>query len=284
MSETHDEIKLLKDKNRKLPPYHAKDCPDTVEQGNDYHLYISRKNEEGKYKWYKIKTKSSPDEYYRQFPDYELPLHDTSFFTDVIPSLTQELKNIGIEFFYIDWKQYGDSAFTYEYFEEDVISKLPLGTSYVYTSERNVYLASLEKNGKIYLQHAIVKDKQHLFNNIFNDFFPNRTRGYETDNDAIKIELVEKKKIRAEKEKTLCYVQMTFKDKKLSMPGVDIIKKYEKILRKLGKMSAHDMVVSRGYFTFEINVIKGKETEFEELMKNQEIAGLPELKKIEVIR
>ena len=76
------------------PTDHAKDFPNKIKMGNDMNNYISKKNKKGIYKWVKIVTKKSPEEYYQQFPDYTKPNFDTVIFTKNIINLSKALKKL----------------------------------------------------------------------------------------------------------------------------------------------------------------------------------------------
>ncbi|AYV79426.1 MAG: hypothetical protein Faunusvirus13_19 [Faunusvirus sp.] len=253
-----------------------------IKDGNDKNIYISKRDKNGVYKWLKIQNKKSPDEYYKQFPAYKKPLYDTSFFINSIPKLQKELNKIGVKFFLIKWKTYNDSPFEYEYFDEDVLSLLPVNTNYIYVSERMIYASSLNKNGKIYIMHGIAKDKIKKFNQILIKYFPGRTKGYENESECIKIELIPKKRLISEKEKTSCFIDLRFKDRKLSIDTAKLIKIFQKNLSKFGRVSMYDEVVTGGLFYFEFSIFKGKEKAFEQFFKNKRFKDIPEIDKVKI--
>lgn len=269
-------------KTRDSPPYHANDCPNEIKEGNDENLYVSKKDKNGVYKWVKIHEKKTAIEYYKQFPNYIEPKHDISFFIRAIPELKKELNKIGVNFYYIEWEKYGDSIFTYEYFKEDVLDKLPPDTNYMYVSEMSIFAHSTQKDGKIYLQYRIDADKKEEFNRILKSIFPNRTRGYENITDAIKIELVPKKNIKAEKEKIMASVIIIFEDDKNEIRGDDVVAKYNKGLKNIAYVDEYDMVVSYGEFLVSYRVTKGKEKEFEAVLRRKDIPGMPAIKEIKI--
>ena len=60
------------------------------------------------------------------------------------------------------------------------------------------------------LMHNIKKNKWDIVNKILIIYFPNRTTGITTQNDALKIYFNENKKIKKEKEKVIFSIYITF--------------------------------------------------------------------------
>ena len=109
----------IKYKTRPSPPFSATLFPNEIKEGNDNEEYISKKDKNGIYKWYKITLKKNPEEYYKQLPDYIKPKYNINIFTQNLKTLVKDLKKINVTFYFIKWNIYGDNSFEYEYFSQD---------------------------------------------------------------------------------------------------------------------------------------------------------------------
>jgi hypothetical protein len=241
------------DKERPSPSDHAKDFPDKLKVGNDENVYVSKKDKNGIYKWYKIEKKKNPEEYYQQFPNYITPNNDTKFFYNNLKNLRYDLKKIGVKFYFIKWGMY-DPQFEYEYFQED---NLKLDDSenddYILYSENRLYWDA-RKEGIMFLQHDVSKDKWDNVNNILKKYFPNRTHGITTKKDAIKIFFDEKKNIKKDKEKVMFLIDIIFDDKKIDKDLFKYWNKIDKIIKKknIGYLEGYDAIGSKN-LSFNIN-------------------------------
>jgi len=195
--------------------------------------------------------KATPKEYYKQFEGYKEPKHSTTFFTSQIGNLAKSLKKVGVKFHYIKWSKKIVKAgpeFEYEYFAPKEEG------SYLYVSERNVYFSSTVKNGKIYLKHHIEPNIREDFNKVMMEYFPGRTLGWQTDVDAITIELVKKKKLKKIKEKETIYAIIEAKGKSVD----ELVKKVGKSIKAYGYITEYDATTKDGKWYVDLNVDKDK--------------------------
>jgi hypothetical protein len=265
-------------KQRPSPSDHAKDFPDQLKEGNDENVYVSKKDKNGIYKWYKIEKKKNPEEYYKQFTDYTTPDNNTNIFYNNIKNLTNDLKKIGVKLYFVKWGIY-DPPFTYEYFQEDN----DLDNDYILYSEYSLYWDA-RQDGIMYLHHGVSKDKWDSVNNILKKYFPKRTNGITTSKDAIKIFFNEKKNIKKDKEKVTFSVNITLEDKKINENLFKYWKKIDKIINKknIGYLVGYDLIGSKN---LEFNINEDKIDAFKEIIdkiKNNDF-DLPKIKKISYV-
>ena len=283
---------------RPSPPYHAKEFPDKIKKGNDGNKYISKKDKNGIYKWYvvkktkeikepseknkkKISLKKTAEEYFQQFPNYTKPLYNTNIFTKNLEVVKAELRKIGVNFYFVKWHKWSTGPFEVEYwYEDNVVSK-----NYILYFEKKLFFDARSKEGIMYLYFGVDKTLWSDVNDILKKYFPNRTNGITTINDAIKIFFEEKKRIVKDKEKIIVNIVIYFKDKKLN----DEVDKYLKIInkiigKKIGYINQYDMGVSHGRLNIEYNINKDKIDEFKKLidtLKNNK-SELPQITKINI--
>ena len=263
--------------NRPSPSDHAKDFPNKIKEGNDKNKYISKKDKNGIYKWFKIVTKKSSEEYYQQFPDYTKSIFDTKIFTKNINSLSKELKKFGIIFSFIKWGTYSPE-FEYEYFLED--NKI---NNLILYSENKLYLDARNNDGIMYLMHKIEKDKWDIVNDIFIKYFPNRTIGISTQDDALKIFFNEQKKLQKDKEKIRVTVDIILEDKTIYIESLHYLNKINKIIgKKIGYLDEYDKIINHGKVNADFNINFDKIDEFKKIIKNllNNKYDLPKIKKI----
>jgi hypothetical protein len=225
------------------PLYSAEKFKNKVKVGEDEELYLSKKDKNNIYKWYKIKLKKNPEEYYKQFPDYENPINDPTFFIKNIKKLTHELDKIDIKFYFIKWKIYGDEPSEIEKFQEDNDLKY----NYILYSERRLYWAMRDKKAKIHLIHSIPKNKWPLVNDILLKYFPNRTNGIVSDKECIEILFNKNKRLKKYTEKIKVSIDIFF-TKKINEESTTIWTKISDIIDKMkyGIMSDYDPNISNG--------------------------------------
>ena len=225
------------------PLYNPEKFKNEDKVGEDGELYVSKKDKNNIYKWYKIKLKKNPEEYYKQFPDYEKPINDPKFFIKDIKKLTHEFDKIGIKFYFIKWKIYGDEPCEIEYFQTDN----HLEDNYILYSERRHYWTLRMKDAKIYLIHYIPKDKWTLVNNILFKYFPNRTNGIVSNKECIGISFNKNKKLEKYTEKIEVSIDILF-TKKINEDSDIVWTKIENIIKKMnfGFLSDCDPYITDG--------------------------------------
>jgi hypothetical protein len=269
----------------------------TKKKGNDNNTWIITENKNGVKKWILYKKVSSikestnkkkimtnPDDYYKQFPNYKEPIQDISFFISKIKSIQDDLKKIGVLFFFLKWGK--DSLYVghHDYIHELIdkkINKYPNG--YIYTSDALLYSYSLEKDSIIYLHHGVQEHIINDVNKILISNLPNRTLGIQNRKDAIVVNIKEKKKIIKTKEHIKWMVAFMFKDKKLMQTTEEMNKVIKFILDNISKKIINrvdDAFHSKGDTTLFINIYTDKIDEFVEKIKNLKIKSLPELRKL----
>lgn len=150
-----------------------------------------------------------------------------NFFLNKISILKKDLLKIGIRFFYIKWKLYGNNNYDIEYFleEED------LDDNYIIYSEKRLYNDCRNKKGKMHLIQSIQLNLRSQVNNILQKHFTNRTNGITSDEVPIKIYFISKNKIPPEKGKITFLLNIIFKNKtfdKSAQSYINIINKYLK--------------------------------------------------------
>ena len=62
------------------PQLNPSDYPNKIKENDKGDNYISRKNKKGICKWVKIVKGNSPNEFFKQFPDYKKEKYNTSYF------------------------------------------------------------------------------------------------------------------------------------------------------------------------------------------------------------
>ena len=227
------------------PLYNAEKFKNKVKVGDDGELYLSKKDKNNIYKWYKIKLKKNPEDYYKQFSDYENPINDPTFFIKNIKKLTHELDKIGIKFYFIKWKIYGDEPSEIENFQEDN----NLDDNYILYSERRLYWDLRDKEAKIHLIHSIPKNKWTLVNNILFKYFPNRTNGIVSNKECIGISFNKNKKLEKYTEKIEVSIDIIFTHKINEYIDADEIwTKIGNIIKKMkfGFIGEYDPYIIKG--------------------------------------
>jgi hypothetical protein len=269
-------------KTRPSPPFSATLFPNEIKEGNDKEDYISKKDKNGIYKWYKISLKKNPEEYYKQFPNYIKPKYNINIFTQNFKNLLKDLKKINVIFYFIKWNVYGDESFEYEYFGEDN----KLSDNYLLYSERSLFWNSRNKDGIMYITHNITKNLWSSVNKLLTLYFPNRTNGIENNKDALKIYFEEKKKINKENDKISISLDIFF-EKKDFAKNEDAIK-YFKIIdslvkkKKIGYLSEASYTIRNGKTYAYFNIDKNKLDDFKIIIKkieNNEL-DIPKVKKV----
>jgi len=254
--------------DRPSPPVSAQDYPNKIKEGNDGNKYISIADKNNIYKWKKISTKKSAEEYYKQYPGYQKAIYDTNFFLSRMSKLKKYLLKIGIKFYFIKWKLYGNNSFDIEYFQEDY----NLDENYILYSERRLYTDCRDKKGIMHLIHNVPLNLRSKVNYILQQIFPNRTNGITSDKDAIQIFFNKQNKLLKEKEKLTFMVDIIFKSKKLdelAEPYMDIIDKFLKKY-KIGYSSEFDFMISFGTLNVYFRIFINKINEFKEFLKKLE--------------
>ena len=238
------------------PLYSAEEFKNQIKEGYDRKLYISKKNKNNIYKWYKLNLKKNPEEYYKQFSDYKNPINDPTFFIKNIKKLTHELDKIGIKFYFIKWKIYGPNSYDIEYFQEDNNLKY----NYILYSERRLYWAMREKNAKIHLIHSIPKNKWTLVNDILLKYFPRRTNGIVSDKECIEILFNKDKRLKKYIDRIGVSIDIYF-TRKINEESTTIWTKISDIIDKMkyGIMHDYDPKITKGktnaHFLININKI-----------------------------
>ena len=277
----------------------------TKKKGNDNNTWIITENKNGVKKWILYKKVSStkestkkstkesttkkkimknPDDYYKQFPNYEKPINDISFFTLKIKSLQDELKKIGVLFFFLKWGKNSLYAGHHSYIIELInkqINKYPNG--YIYTSDALLYSDSLEKDSIIYLHHGVEDHIINDVNKILISNLPNRTLGIQNRKDAIIVNIKEKKKIMKTKENIKWMVSFIFEDKKIMQTNEEIDQIIKFILDNIGNKIINrvdDAFNSKGNTSLFINIYTDKIDDFVKKVKNLKIKLMPKVKKL----
>jgi hypothetical protein len=266
---------------RPSPIEHAKDFKNKVKVGNDKNQYVSKKDKNGVYKWVKITLKKSPEEYYHQFSNYTKPKFDTKIFTKNFDKLSEILKKNGFIFSFIKWGKY-NPQFEYEYFKKD--NKVKNNILY---SENKLYWDARHNSGYMAIMHNIDKTKWLLFNQIFIKFFPNRTVGITSYNDAIKLFFNEKKNLKKDKEKQIFSLDIIFEDSKMNTEAFYYLNKIDKIVGKnIGYLDEYNKIIVNGKVNAYFNINFDKVDEFKFIIMNlkNNKYELPAIKKIKLIK
>lgn len=132
------------------------------------------------------KFKSKPDAFYKQFPNYKKPIHDVTFMYKALPKLKKDLKRIDVYLFLITWNIYSPTGFEQEYAHTD-ISKLIPDKDYIFTTDKNIYKASVD--GYITFQWDVSPDKWEEVTQIFKEYFPGHTNGITNIHNAISVHM-----------------------------------------------------------------------------------------------
>lgn len=272
----------------------------TKKKGNDGNIWIIVENKNNIKRWqlYKksqtinkkdtikkeIKFISTPDEYYKQFSNYTKPINDTNFFYNEISSLTSELKNIGILFFFLKWNIESTYSSHIEYILEQIDKynktnpgKYPNG--YIFTSDKLLYVDSCDD--KIYIHHGLNKKIIDEFNKIFISHFPNKTLGFQNYNDAIIVYFNEHKKINKIKNHSLWLVNYEYKKKDEKIEDDIYIGEFiSKIIGEKIIFDLYDVYNYKGKITLFYEIYDDKIYEFAKLIKTLKIPKMPNISKI----
>lgn len=116
---------------RPSPPVSAQDHPNEVLDGNDGRQYVSRADKKGVYRWQKLTSKSSPEEYYAQLVDVEpgvyVKKYDSKNTFDRLKKLDRELRAEGIYFYRVGWVNvYNYSSYAWDEAEERLGKEKPV--------------------------------------------------------------------------------------------------------------------------------------------------------------
>ena len=268
----------------------------TKKKGNDNNTWIITENKNGVKRWklYKKisatestnrkKIMKNPDDYYKQFPNYKEPINDISFFTLKIKSIQDDLKKIGVLFFFLKWGKDSLYAGHHSYIIELInkqINKYPNG--YIYTSDALLYSDSLEKDSIIYLHHGVEDHIIDDVNKILISNLPNRTLGIQNKKDAIIVNIKEKNKIMKTKEHIKWMVAFIFEDKKLMQTNEEMNQIIKFILDNISKKIINrvdDAFNSKGDTALFISIYTDKIDEFVKKIKNLKFKSMPKLKQL----
>ena len=224
-----DKVKSEKYLKRKSPPYHANDCPNQEKKGNDGNIYISKKDKNGIYKWIlkdpfepkiepkkgrivnydgfsyyavegkdkkyywkkkEIKYKSTPEAYYKQFPDYQKSIYDYKEILNTIQKLKKDLKKINIILIFVKWNPSSIYGIDYELGLDmlyDKYNNIDGGLEYIIITEVDIYIKSKIKDSYIPVMHNIFNSSKDKFNQVFTKYFPNRTVGFSNQKDKYQL-------------------------------------------------------------------------------------------------
>ena len=263
----------------------------TKKKGNDNNIWIITENKNGVKRWklYKKKIMENPDDYFKQFPDYRKPINDISFFNLKIKTLQNELKKIGVMFYFLKWGK--KSLFKFNehiYFIENLVMKeinnYPNG--YIYTSDLLLYMNSFDKKSIIYLYHNITDNAINDVNKILISNFPNRTLGIQDIIDPITINIKEEKKLVKMKEHTQWTIKFFFEDIKIIQSREELSDAINFIRKNIGKKIIHrldDTYNEKGKSSIYFSIYNDKIDEFVEKIKKLKIDLLPKIKKIFII-
>lgn len=132
--------------------------------------------------------KPTPDEYYRQFDDYIPPIHDTEFIYKILPALKDELKGLDIDLFIVKWNIYSADMKSGTYIDNFLLKmKKPYMDDFMYMNETQIYGASREPDGCIYINWMIKQEKWQAATDVLKKYFPNRTHGINNFHMAVTI-------------------------------------------------------------------------------------------------
>lgn len=206
--------------NKNHPPdIDAGKLPGQVKNGQDDELYLSVKNQNGKYIWKRIKRMSStktPEKYYAQFPDIK-PLYNVEPTMKILKSIAAELLDNDIFFDIVGWPDvwdYTDAAWEAElsilrndsavqdllgisnnkklqnpYTLNDIILKK---ISFIFATKNNIFWAKVR--GTLPLQFNILKQDKPIVVDIFRKYFGKKFQWSGKNSDAIRITITDKMK------------------------------------------------------------------------------------------
>lgn len=225
------------------------------------------------------------EEHFKQFKNYKKPKYNNKVLYESITKLEKELNKINVKVYYFKWTL--ESLFLSENLDEKINKYLKLDTDkelrkngYIFFDEGQIYQASI--TGEFYIQHTLKSDITNDVNKILKKIFPNRTLGFTTVNDSIRVYLYDKKLV-IPKAYSLYYIYAKYKDKKFVLSDeqfnnmLNIVTKYltDKVIYMY-----YDAYNNTGHFTLFYYVYDNKIKIFEEKvnkLKNIKKLNLPEL-------
>ena len=117
--------------------------------------------------------------------------------------------------------------------------------------------------------HEIEKNKWQIVNEILMKYFPNKTLGITTRNDALKIFFNERKNLKKDKEKIKISIDIIFADNKINKVSFPFISKINKIIgKKIGYVDSHDEMIYKGNINIDFNINFDKVDDFKKIIKN----------------
>jgi hypothetical protein len=271
----------------------------TKKKGNDNNIWIITENKNGVKKWIlhkkstdkssrKINIMSNPNHYYKQYSAYKKPINDISFFTKEIKSLQNELKKIGVLFFFLKWGEtsllVGHQSYILSLIKSDKTNMYPNG--YIYTSDLLLYYNSIQKDDNINLYHRVNEKIINDVNKILISYFPKRTLGIQNNKDAIIIYFEKKKKIKKIKEYIKWEISYVFEDKKIFQPEDELENTIKFILSKIDKKFIHRFDAAfnfKGSTVLFFSIYNDKLNEFINTIKKLKISLMPKIKKIVIM-
>jgi hypothetical protein len=249
------------------------------DKNDDENDYISKKDKDGIYKWFKIIKGKTPKEYYQQFPKYIEEKYDTSFFFNNLKNFQKDLDKIGVTFYFIKWGIYNPTT-TYADFK----CEIDLTPDFILYSENNLFIDSCN-NDSMYIQHDISEKKWKNVNKILKKYFPKKTIGITSNKDAIKIFFEEQKNIKKNQKKVSFDLEISFIDEIVDKKIIlnDLLK-IDSIIQKNNIGYLNNVYIILGKHThLDFNINFNKIKKFEEIIEKikKNYYGLSKIEKIE---
>ena len=200
--------------NRKSPPYSANKCKGLIMDGQhkdpdyDYNIaqYISIPDKNNVYRWKLLRWMESAKQYYAQFPDHPKPKYSSTVLNKKLTIVKNILKkrnifmlgNVGWESrYFIDWAwaDAKEKLSKIPYIASKIKqapNKYPLNDSTTYASfmfySDNHLFASLI-NGKLYINHIILKKDIPFVDETFKKVFGNAYEWNKRDGRSILLKI-----------------------------------------------------------------------------------------------
>ena len=219
--------------------------------------------------------KRTPEEYYKQFPSYIKPKHNTAGILDLFKELARRLKPYKITVAVVPWNKY-DREFAFEYWIRDK----KIDGNYIFYSEDKLFWDARRPEGCMYLYYGIDKELWPAVNKEIKEVFAERTNGITSIHDALKIYFAKRKNIPIDVEKVIFTVDLTF-DKKINELATPTITKINNVIKKIGYVDSYDMNIKNGELNFYCNINFDKIAEFKRAIISIKKIKLPhKIKKI----